>query len=88
MFEHMYPAAENTVVGFVTLLAVAEAIGKVRHRMEDPEHKPIMFAFFQGVSVGVLTDMFNDLKHLLIEPCLAYIYRKWYIFIHAHSIQC
>lgn len=46
-----YRAADTVVAGFVTLLASAEALWKVKDVIQkDDDAKDIMFAFFQGVS--------------------------------------
>ncbi|KAK2160163.1 hypothetical protein NP493_1662g00000 [Ridgeia piscesae] len=46
---HNVPGADSVVTGLVTLLAVAEAIGKVKHKITKSD-KPIMFTFFNGES--------------------------------------
>ncbi|KAI0213352.1 hypothetical protein LSAT2_001622 [Lamellibrachia satsuma] len=43
------PGADSTVTGLVTLLAVAEAIGKVKEDISKTD-RPIMFTFFNGES--------------------------------------
>ena len=45
---HNVPGADSVVTGLVTLLAVAEAIGKVKHKITKSD-KQIMFTFFNGV---------------------------------------
>ena len=42
------PGADSTITGLVTLLAVAEAIGKVKEDISKTD-RPIMFTFFNGV---------------------------------------
>ena len=49
MFEDTVPAGDSTVSGLVTLLAVAEAIGKVKGELADSD-RPIVFMLFNGVS--------------------------------------
>ena len=49
MFSGLTPAADSTVGGIVTLLAAAQAIGRVKERISATD-KPIMFTFFNGVS--------------------------------------
>ncbi|XP_041373113.1 nicastrin-like isoform X2 [Gigantopelta aegis] len=51
MFFNEFMSSDNTVTGIVSLLAIAEALGKVRTEISnDPKAKDIMFAFFQGES--------------------------------------
>ncbi|XP_067679612.1 nicastrin-like isoform X2 [Haliotis asinina] len=51
MFHNEYPASDSTVTGIVTLLAVAEALGAVKHEIQNNSTaKDIMFTFFQGES--------------------------------------
>ncbi|XP_060067628.1 nicastrin-like [Ylistrum balloti] len=49
MFENEYPGADSHVTGIVALLAVAEAIGKVKERIiQQNNSKDILFTFLQG----------------------------------------
>ena len=50
MFEDIYPSADSAVTGIVTLLAAAEALGKVKDSIKPETHKHIMFTFLNGVS--------------------------------------
>ncbi len=51
MFYNEYPSSDATVTGIVTLLAVAESLGKIRVEIQTSEQaKDIMFTLFQGVS--------------------------------------
>ncbi|XP_041088286.1 nicastrin [Polyodon spathula] len=47
-FWEIAPGAESAVSGFVTLLAVAEALAKAAENLTSPLPKNILFAFFQG----------------------------------------
>lgn len=50
MFYNTDPAADSAVASFVTLLAAAEALGKVKQTLK--EHvldRPLMLALFNGV---------------------------------------
>ena len=50
MFLNTDPAADSAVASFVTLLATAEAIGKVKQQLADfVQEQPIMFALLNGV---------------------------------------
>ena len=49
MFEDIVPAGDSTVSRLVTLLAVADAIGKVKSDLADTD-RPIVFMLFNGVS--------------------------------------
>ncbi|XP_074653328.1 nicastrin-like [Tubulanus polymorphus] len=48
MFDQMAPGADSVVTGVVTVLAAAQAIGKVKSDILDSGSKDIMFSFFQG----------------------------------------
>jgi len=52
LFQYIVPGAYTTVAGFVTLLAAAQALGSVKESIDPVRDKPIMFAFFQGVSLS------------------------------------
>ena len=45
---NMVPGADSAATGVITLLAVAEAIGKVKKDITN-KHRPIMFTLFNGV---------------------------------------
>ena len=51
MFEDIVPAGDSTVTGLVALLAVAEAIGKVKRHLSEND-RPIVFILFNGVNVN------------------------------------
>ena len=53
MFEDHYPSADSAATGIVTLLAVAEALGKVKADFTDDD-RPIMLSFFHGVTLTSL----------------------------------
>ena len=48
MFDQLYPGADSAISGLVSLLAAAEAIGKVKEELRE-DSKPIMFTVFSGV---------------------------------------
>ncbi|XP_013386352.1 nicastrin-like [Lingula anatina] len=55
LFEAQYAELESPVVSFITLLAAAEAIGRVKQDIvEDKNAKDIMFTFFQGESLDYI----------------------------------
>lgn len=54
MFENIYPAADSSVSGIVTLLAAASALGKVKDTIDPETSKPIMFTILNGVSCAGL----------------------------------
>ena len=49
MFDNQYPGFESAVVSYVTLLAVSEAIGKVKAALNEASTH-ILFVIFHGVS--------------------------------------
>ena len=66
MFEDVYPSADSAVSGIITLLAAAEALGKVKDTMDPVNDKPIMFTFLNGVSIFVeFTMIFFALKSFI-----------------------
>jgi len=50
MFDGQYPGAGSATLSFITLFAVAEAIGKVRNKLLAATDKHILFVIFHGVS--------------------------------------
>ena len=52
MFDGQYPGAESATLSFVTLFAIAEAVGKVRKELLDATNKHILFVIFHGVSLS------------------------------------
>ena len=55
MFEDVYPSADSAVSGIVTLLAAAEALGKVKASIdpESEDYKPLIFTFLNGVCIDI-----------------------------------
>ena len=51
LFQYMVPGVQSSVMGFVSLLAAAQALGQVKSSINPNTSKPIMFTFFQGVSM-------------------------------------
>ena len=62
MFEDVYPSADASVSGIVTLLAAASALGKVKSTIDPGTAKPVMFAFLNGVSA-------DSVVSVLFHPC-------------------
>ncbi|KAI0213353.1 Nicastrin [Lamellibrachia satsuma] len=69
MFEDIVPAGDSTVTGLVALLAVAEAIGKVKRHLSEND-RPIVFILFNGESfdyIGSSSMLYqmrkNNLQH-------------------------
>ena len=58
MFDGQYPGAESATLSFITLFAVAEAVGKVRKELLDATNKHIFFVVFHGVSLTYLDSSF------------------------------
>jgi len=52
MFDGQYSGAESATLSFVTLFAIAEAVGKVRKELLDATNKHILFVIFHGVSLS------------------------------------
>jgi len=50
MFDGQYPGAGSATLSFITLFAIAEAVGKVRNELLDATNKHIFFVVFHGVS--------------------------------------
>ena len=50
MFDGQYPGAGSATLSFITLFAVAEAIGRVRNELLAATNKHIMLVIFHGVS--------------------------------------
>jgi len=50
MFDGQYPGAGSATLSFITLFAVAEAIGRVRNELLAATDKHVMFVIFHGVS--------------------------------------
>ncbi|KAL4228444.1 hypothetical protein ACF0H5_011490 [Mactra antiquata] len=49
MFDNHYPSADNHVSGIVALLAISEAIGRIKENITKSDNtKDILFVFFQG----------------------------------------
>ena len=53
MFDKIYPSADSSVTGLVTMLAAIEALSgeETKHTLEQAD-KNIMFNMFHGVSMG------------------------------------
>jgi len=51
MFDGQYPGAESATLSFITLFAIAEAVGKVRKELLESTNKHILFVVFHGVSL-------------------------------------
>ncbi|XP_060599987.1 nicastrin-like isoform X2 [Ruditapes philippinarum] len=71
MFEDNYPSADNHVSGIVALLAVSEAIGKVKDKIRDSNTtKDVMFTFFQGEAFDYIGSgrMVYDMEHNEFPP--------------------
>ena len=49
MFENLVPSADSAATGIVALLAVAEALGRVKDDFLETD-RPIMLNFYHGVS--------------------------------------
>ena len=54
MFDGQYPGAGSATLSFVTLFAIAEAIGNVRNELLNATDKHIFFVVFHGVSSSYL----------------------------------
>ena len=55
MFDGQYPGAGSATLSFLTLFAVAEAIGKVRNELLSVPNYHIFFVVFHGVSLSYLS---------------------------------
>ena len=66
VFDTIYPNVDGTASGFVTLLGAAHALSLKKETLKDPKHRPIMFSFFQGVSI-LKSGLFNE--HLEFAQC-------------------
>lgn len=64
LFQYIVPGAHSTVSGFITLLAAAQALGRVKDSIDPANDKHIMFAFFQGESFDYIgsTRMLYDME--------------------------
>jgi len=54
MFDGQYPGADSATLSFITLFAIAEAVGKVRKELLDATNKHVLFVVFHGVSSSYL----------------------------------
>ena len=54
MFDGQYPGAGSATLSFITLFAVAEALGKVRNELLNATDKHILLVIFHGVSSSFL----------------------------------
>jgi len=50
MFDGQYPGAGSATLSFITLFAIAEAIGRVRNELLEQTNKHILLVIFHGVS--------------------------------------
>ena len=50
MFDKHHLGVESTLTGLTTILAVSEAIGRMKDKIDRETSKPILFAIFNGVS--------------------------------------
>ena len=55
MFDGQYPGADSATFSFITLFAVAEALGKVKHQLLKETNKHIFLVIFHGVSLLLLS---------------------------------
>ena len=52
MFDGVYPSADSAISGLVTLLATAQALGRVKEEFKGSDRR-LMFMFFNGVRVQI-----------------------------------
>ncbi|XP_045210180.2 nicastrin-like isoform X2 [Mercenaria mercenaria] len=91
MFEDHYPSADNHVSGIVALLAVAEAIGKVKDKIRDSNlTKDVMFTFFQGEAFDYIGSgrMVYDMENNLFPSSVTGKYIQKINFRHiSHFVE-
>ncbi len=63
MFDNLYPSADGTVSGLVTLLAAAHALRDFSQSEAAANARPILYTFFNGVRgllcIGCVTRSFS-----------------------------
>jgi len=67
MFYGQYPGADSAALSFITLFAIAEAVGKVREDLLNATNKHILFVVFHGVSSSYF---YSFIVFILLRPCL------------------